>query len=403
MNVRLMLALAAAAMVAALVACGGDGDDGNSDDGQDGDDEVEFRFDSEVVYEGDAPSAIAFAPNGRIFFAERNSGSIRVIDANGSLLEEPFANVAPATGFEWGLLGLALDPQFGQNGYVYAYYTEPVQAEPPTVRPLLVRYTDNGNQGTDPTVIISDLPETHPEHPYYHAGSNIGFGPDGYLYVAVGDYDVRDNAQDLSVPMGKILRVNKEDGSPAPDNPFVDDENADPRIFAYGFRKPYDFAFHPETGEMYAPDNNPATCDELNVVEAGNNYGWPMTDEFRFDDCTAGQETIPIHFFAREGLDALENLSTVFPTGVDFLTGGLYPDLEGSLLVCESTTMLLRALVLEGPQQDTVASDEAIAGDCFFTVAASPDGVIYYGTQTQLKRIPPPEAGPAAGTDEESE
>ena len=392
---RLLLSLFLMLLAAALAACngGGGGGGGGNGDGPD----IDFDLESEVVYEGDAVSAIAFAPDGRIFFAERNSGSVRIIDEDGTLREEPWVNVAPSQGFEWGLLGLALDPEFEDNGYVYLYYTEPADPDGPTVQPLLVRFTDSNNQGSDRTVIVNDLPETDPMHPFYHAGSNMAFGSDGYLYLTVGDYDVRETAQDLSVLPGKVLRLDKEDGSAAPDNPFADDVDADPRVFAYGFRKAYDLAFHPETDALYAPDNNPATCDELNIVEAGDNYGWPLTDEFRFDDCTKGQVTEPIHFFSQIGMDPLDNLSTVFPTGLAFLSGDLYPDLEeGSLLVCESTTMLLRALVLEGPDFEDVTSDEPIAGDCVFDVAVSPEGDIYYSNFTQLRRILPPEPEPEA-------
>jgi glucose/arabinose dehydrogenase len=396
MKFRLLLTLIGLLLVAALAACNGGGGGGGGDgDGDGGGAKIEFGYDTEVVYEGDAPSVIAFAPDGRIFFAERNSGSVRIISEDGTLQEEPWVNVAPAQGFEWGLLGMALDPDFEDNGYVYLYYTEAAGAEPPTVQPLLVRYTDANNRGTDRSVIIDDLPETDPMHPYYHAGSNIAFGPDGFLYMAMGDYDARENAQDLSAPQGKILRVDPETGEAADGNPFEDDPEADPRIFAYGFRKPYDIAFHPESEELYAVENNPATCDELNIIQAGKNYGWPLTDEFRFDDCTKGQVTEPIHFFHQEGMDPLENLSTVFPTGLAWLTSDRYPELpEGSLLVCESTPMILRSLTIEGPGFDTVTDDPAIAADCVFDVAVSPDGVIYYSNFTQLRRIIPPE--PAA-------
>lgn len=370
-------------VIALMGACNGGGGDGGSSVG---------GFESELFMEANYASAMAFAPDGRLFYTERNSGNVRVVAADGTLLEEPFANVAVAQGFEWGLLGLTLDPDFETNGYVYIYYTELASEEGPTVRPILTRFTDDNNRGVEPTVIVDNLPETDPGHPFYHTGSNIGFGPDGFLYITIGDYDVRENAQDLSVVPGKILRIDPATGDAAPDNPFLEDEDADPRIFAYGFRKAYDFDFHPESGAMYAPDNNAATCDELNIIEAGGNYGWPLTDEFRFEDCAGGQVTVPIHFFSAPDTEPLDNLSTVFPTGVAFLTGDKYPSLAGALLVCESTTKLLSAVVLEGAQFDTAASDDAIADQCLTAVAVSPDGEIFYSNETEIRRVIPPSA-----------
>jgi glucose/arabinose dehydrogenase len=379
-----LTALAALGLSVAIAACNGGGGGGG--------DSTVGGFQSEQFLAADYASAMAFAPDGRLFYTERNSGNVRVVSSDGTLLEEPFASVSVANGFEWGLLGITLDPDFESNGYVYIYYTEPASEEGPTVRPVLTRFTDENNRGTEPLTLIDDLPETDPMHPFYHTGSNIGFGPDGFLYITIGDYDFRENAQDLSVVPGKILRVNKQDGSAAADNPFLDHPDADPRIFAYGFRKAYDFAFHPETGALFAPDNNAATCDELNIVVAGANYGWPLTDEFRFQDCAAGQITVPVHFFSAPETQPLDNLSTVFPTGVAFLTGDRYPTIAGALLVCESTTKLLRALVLEAPDFETVTSDDAIAENCLVATAVSPDGVIYYSNETEIRRVVPPEA-----------
>lgn len=370
-------------VLALMGACNGGGGGGGSSIG---------GFESELYMEASYASAMAFAPDGRLFYTERNSGNVRVVAADGTLQEEPFANVAVAQGFEWGLLGLTLDPDFETNGYVYIYYTELASEEGPTAKPILTRFTDDNNKGIEPTVIVDNLPETDPGHPFYHTGSNIGFGPDGFLYITIGDYDVRENAQDLSVVPGKILRVDPATGDAAPGNPFLDDEDADPRIFAYGFRKAYDFDFHPESGAMYAPDNNAATCDELNIIEAGGNYGWPLTDEFRFEDCAGGQVTVPIHFFSAPDTQPLDNLSTVFPTGVAFLTGDRYPALAGAILVCESTTKLLRAVILEGAQFDNVTSDEAIAEQCLVGVAVSPDGEIFYSNETEIRRVLPPAA-----------
>lgn len=340
-----------------------------------------------VVADANLPVALAAAPDGRLFYAEQTSGLIRVITADGTLVEQPFAqvesNFAP---IDLGLLGLALDPDFESNGYVYAFYTQQTGDE--TSQPTIVRFTDQENRGVEPTVLMDDLPETVPKA-YFNTVAAIHFGPDGYLYVSLGDYDQREFAQDLKVVQGKILRVSKEDGSAPPDNPLVDDAEADHRIFAYGLRKVFDFAFHPDTGEIYAPDGNSTTCDELNIIRAGQNYGWPMSYDFRFDSCTEGQPTPGIHLFAQEGMEPLDNLSVVSPAGVAFVSGEVYPGIGDGLLVCERATGLMRRLVLEGPDQDEVVSDDVVVEDCSLDVTAGPDGTIFYTNLTEVRRLVP--------------
>jgi glucose/arabinose dehydrogenase len=338
-----------------------------------------------VVPNAGLPIALAVAPDGRLFYGEQTSGMIRVVTADGTLVQQPFAQVqANFAPIEFGLLGLALDPQFESNGYVYAMYTRKTGNE--TAQPTLVRFTAEGDSGVDPTVIIGDLPETVAKA-YFNGPGNIHFGPDGYLYVAVGDYDQGDVAQDLRALNGKILRINKEDGTAPADNPFQGRGDADPRVFAYGLRKVFDFAFNPETEELYAPDGSSDTCDELNIVKAGKNYGWPASYEFRFTSCTEGQPTTAIHFFARKGTKPLDHLSVVNPTGVEFVTADAYPKLGDGLLVCERTSKLMRRLEFEGADQDSVKADDVVVDDCALDIAAGPDGTIYYSNDTEIRRL----------------
>jgi glucose/arabinose dehydrogenase len=338
-----------------------------------------------VVADANLPSALAVAPDGRLFYDEQTTGQIRVVSADGTLLEQPFAQVEDVfSPIELGLVGLALDPDFESNGYVYVLYTKQIGEK--TSQPLVVRFTDQDNRGVDPTVIVGDLPVTIPDA-YFNVAGNIHFGPDGYLYIALGDYDQGQVAQNLAVLNGKILRVDKEDGSAPADNPFVGRANADDRIFAYGLRKVFDFDFHPETGELYAPDSNSDTCDELNIIQAGKNYGWPMSYDYRFSSCTEGQPTPGIYFFAHEGMNPVDHLSVVTPTGVSFVSGKVYPKIGDALLVCEEATGLMRALVLEGQNQDRVATDDVVVDDCALDIAAGPDGVIYYSNHTEIRRL----------------
>ncbi len=368
-------ALSAFFLLYLATACGGGGDP--------------FGVKSEVVTEADHAAAMAFAPDGRLFYAEQFTGSIRVVTADGELLDQPFAQVEVALFLEWGLTGLALDPDFETNNYVYAFFTQPVDPDTPIATPVVMRFTDRDNQGVDPEVIVDDLPETLPAAPGFNANGNLHFDPDGFLYLSLGDYDTTQLVQDLSDPEGAILRVSKEDGSPAPGNPFEEDPAADPRVFAYGFREPFDFAFHPETGQIYGSDNTPVSCEEINLIEAGANYGWPDVGEFPYPDCQAGVGTKAIHLFAKEGMEPGDFISLVVVSGLGFVSGDVYPLLGDSLLVCESETKLMRRLVLSGANFDQVSEDDIVLEDCDMDIATSPDGILYYSNEKEIRRLVP--------------
>ncbi len=209
------------------------------------------------------------------------------------------------------------------------------------------------------------------------------------MYLSLGDYDTPQLVQDLSAPEGKMLRVDKEDGSPAVDNPFADDPEADPRIFAYGFREAFDFAFHPETGQVYGSDNTPVNCEGLNLVVSGANFGWPDIGDFPFPDCQAGRDTTAIYLFAKEGMQPNDFLSFVVVSGLEFVSGDIYPLLGDALLACESETKLMRRLVLSGTNFDQVSEDDVILKDCDLDIAISPDGFVYYSNENEIRRLVP--------------
>ena len=348
-----------------------------------------FGARSELVVEADHAIAMAFAPDGRLFYAEQFTGNIRVITAEGELLEVPFAQMELALYVEWGLTGLALDPDFETNHYVYAFLTEPIDPETPIGRPLVVRFTDQNNRGTNRRVIIDDLPETLPAAPGFNANGSLHFGPDGFLYLSLGDYDTPSLVRNMSNPIGKMLRVNKEDGSPAEDNPFVDDPVVDQRIFAHGFREPFDFAFHPETGQVYGSDNTTVSCEALNPITEAGDYGWPDVGKFPYSDCQAGEGTKGIHLFARDDMEPGNFLSFVVVSGLEFASGDIYPLWGETLLVCESETNLMRRLVLSGANFDQVAEDDVLLNDCDGDIATSPDGIVYYSNKTEIRRLIP--------------
>jgi glucose/arabinose dehydrogenase len=381
------------------VACGGDGDgNGNGEDS----DSNPFGLTSEVVAAAGNVDAIAFAPDGRLFFAEHWTGAIRVVSPEGELMPDPWATVPNlAANLYWGLTGLAIDPEFESNGYVYALYTEQVEAGPPPVgKPVLVRFTDQDGKGAAIQVIVNDLPEADGAA-HFNVNGNVHFGPDGFLYLTLGDYDRRLETGplgqqfplDLGSPIGKILRIDKNDGSAPTDNPFVEREGADARIFAYGFRNRFAFAFHPDSGRIYGSDNGGRTCEEINIVEKGADYGWPRTEQTPFD-CTATPQQPPIHLLAFDDMKPADLDSVVGVTGIDFISGEVYPTLGDSLILCESRSQLMRRLVLEPPGLDQVTAEDAIGRDCG-QVATSHDGLIYYSTVYDIRRLVPPAESPS--------
>jgi glucose/arabinose dehydrogenase len=227
-----------------------------------------------------APTYVTHAGDGsgRLFVLER-AGTIRV-GVDGSVLPEPFLDITSLVhtdNSEQGLLGLAFDPDFAQNGRFFVYFTALDGAD------TLMRFglsADPNRADPDSGLVIFAFPDREPNH----NGGMITFGPDGYLYVSIGDEgganDQYGNAQDLGTPFGKILRIDVSAGSMAapPDNPFVDMPGALPEIWAYGLRNPWRFSFDRQTGDLWIGDVGQGSYEEIDVQPAGSgggeNYGW---------------------------------------------------------------------------------------------------------------------------------
>ena len=341
---------------------------------------------SELVTQAKFPVALAFAPDGRLFYNEFQTGDIRVFDDGQTLL---FAHVDAFHRGECGLLGLAIDPDFTDNHYVYVYFIEPVDSRDDIGHPVVMRFTDVDGQGRDPTLLVEDLPNTNPEV-CGHVAGNLHFGPDGYLHLSLGEMEFKKPAQDLGSPLGKILRLDKRDGSPAPDNPFVNEDGADPRVFAYGLRNPFDYTFHPRSGRIYAPDNGLGNCDELNVVEAGGNYGHPESS-FEQEDppCLERAGVRPIYLYSRPGMRPEVFTSNIAPTGVHFVSGAVYPSLGDALLSCEFNTGFMRRILIAGPELEQVRDDSIVVEDCQLDVAVDLEGIVHYSNLGEIRRLVP--------------
>ena len=218
------------------------------------------------------PTAMDFAPNGRLFVAEQR-GVLRVLKADGTLTT--FLNISGKvdSAGERGLLGVAFDPAFPDNQYVYLYYTREATA---TTRAhnRVVRVTANGNRavaGSERLILrLNNLSSAT-----NHNGGAIHFGGDGKLFVAVGDNANGDDAQSLGTLKGKMLRINK-DGTIPRGNPFYGRVAGNNRaIWALGLRNPFSFAVQPQTGKMFVNEVGQSTWEEINRGAAGANYGWP--------------------------------------------------------------------------------------------------------------------------------
>jgi glucose/arabinose dehydrogenase len=216
------------------------------------------------------PTAMELAPDGRLFVAEQG-GTLRVV-RNGALLATPFVSLNVDATNERGLLGVTFDPNFTVNHFVYVYYTVP--GAPPHNR--VSRFTAAGDQAVPGSEVpILDL---EPLGATNHNGGAIHFGPDGKLYVGVGDNANGNNGQALTTRFGKLLRVNP-DGSVPADNPLLSvTTGTNQAIYAYGLRNPFTFALQPGTGRLFINDVGQATWEEIDDGRPGGNYGWGLSE-----------------------------------------------------------------------------------------------------------------------------
>jgi len=305
----------------------------------------------------DTPWAIAFAPDGRIFVNER-AGRIRVIK-DGKLLAEPWMTLGVNEAGEAGLLGLALDPQFAQNRYVYVAYTD--RSPEGGLRNRLVRLREDPatGKGVMDKVLIDNVPANT-----NHDGGRVKFGPDGKLYWTMGEAQNMAAAQDLKTLSGKILRINPDGNIPS-DNPIPGSP-----IYSYGHRNPQGLAWQPGTKRLYATEHGPSgekgCCqDEVNLIEPGKNYGWPTITG---DQKKAGMVSPVIQSTTSE---------TWAPTGATFVTSGPW---QGSMLFTGLRGQTLYRLTLD-PADPAKAKglERLFAGQYgrLRDVAEGPDGAIY--------------------------
>ncbi|MDP8888154.1 MAG: PQQ-dependent sugar dehydrogenase [Thermoproteota archaeon] len=311
-------------------------------------------------------TSMVFAPDGRLFFTEKNTGAIRIMTAEHNILDNPFASVDDLyASWEQGMLGLAIDPEFNINHYVYVYYTALIDIENGNGGKIInrvLRFTDNNNTGTDPTVIIDNIPASRG----YHSGGAMVFGPDGKLYITVGDATEHIFAQDPSIVIGKVLRINK-DGTIPQDNPYPNSP-----VYTMGHRNMYGIAFD-DDGTGLVSENGDVRYDEINLITKGGNYGFPTSQPANLPPERANDSSIkPLRSY----------WDTIAPTQMIYYEGDEVPELKGMFLF-GSFTGDIYALKLSEDKKSIVEELKIELSHFPFVptvgIAQSPDGKIYYG------------------------
>jgi glucose/arabinose dehydrogenase len=311
-------------------------------------------------------TSMVFAPDGRLFFTEKNTGAIRIMTPEHKILDDPFASVQDLyASWEQGMLGLAIDPEFDINHHVYVYYTALVDIENSSGGKIInrvLRFTDNNNTGTDPTVIMDNIPASRG----YHSGGAMAFGPDGKLYITVGDATEHIFAQDPSIVIGKVLRINK-DGTIPQDNPYPNSP-----VYTMGHRNMYGIAFDRE-GTGLITENGDFRYDEINSVIRGGNYGFP----------TLQPPNLPPERTNNSSIKPLRTYwETIAPTQMIYYDGDAVPELKGMFLF-GSFTGDIYALKLSEDKKSIVEELKIELSHFPFVptvgIAQSPDGKIYYG------------------------
>ena len=324
-------------------------------------------------------TAMAFAPDGRLFVCLQG-GQVRVINKDGVLLANPFVTLSVDSNGERGLLGVAFDPNFASNHYVYLYYTVP--GSPAHNR--ISRFTANGNvAAANSEFVLVDLDNL--SNATNHNGGGIHFGPDGKLYAGVGENANGANAQSLSNRLGKILRINSNGTIPL-DNPSTfpgiagSTSGANRAIWAVGLRNPFTFAFQPGTSRLFINDVGQSTWEEINDGVAGSNYGWPIAEGPASPPNPNFRDPI---FFYGHGLSST--------TGCAIVGGAFYnpPVLQfpsrfvGKYFFVDLCSGWIRLL---DPANNT-ASDFASEISAPVDLHLGPDGALYYLTRGGVFRV----------------
>lgn len=283
-------------------------------------------FDIETVADGLVnPWAMTKLPDGRLLITEK-PGRLRMVTAEGVLLEEPIKGLPEiAVVGQGGLLDIELHPNYDENGWIYISYSG---AENDGALTEIMRARLDGNALVDQETIFKPDADEYSKGAV-HFGNRLAFDKENYLFFTIGERGGMKNAQDLTNVKGKTHRLH-DDGRVPKDNPFVDEAGAEPSIWSYGHRNQQGLDFEPSTGRLWATEHGPKGGDELNLVEKGHNYGWPVITygiNYNNTPITDKREA--------EGMDqpVLQWTPSIAVCGIDFYRGDKFPHWEGDLLV----------------------------------------------------------------------
>lgn len=309
------------------------------------------------------PWSIAWTDKDRMLVNER-TGKIRIIQ-NGKLLDAPLLEVKEVSvGSEEGLMGLAVDPNYSENKFIYISYA---YGKGNDMYIKVVRYKDNGNNLSDELVLIDKIPGAK-----NHAGCRLRFGPDGKLYITTGDATDRDIAQELDNLGGKILRINS-DGSIPSDNPFPNS-----LVWSYGHRNPQGIDFFPGTSVLWSTEHGPSGFDgpgggdEVNVIVKGGNYGWPIVS----------------HNGSKEGMisPVLEFTPAEAPASGMFYKSGIISQFKNNYFFgCLRGRGIIRVVVDEKNPEKVTSFEKMkdVSYGRIREIAEGPDGAIYFSTSNK--------------------
>jgi len=334
------------------------------------------------------PNGLVFLPDGHTMLITERAGRLRVVK-DGVLDPTPVSGVPDMDHVALGgLQDVVLHPDFAKNHLLYLSYSKNREPQLGTTLAIARARYDAGKLTNVKEILVTDAWES----PLGTYGGRMVFGPDGMLYISVGDRDgttsndissARPQAQSLASHIGKILRV-RDDGSVPPDNPFVKDPKAKGEIYAYGHRNVYGMAWDPKTGKMWTSEFGPFGGDEINLEVSGHNYGWPLVSLGRHYSGHLVSDQ-PWH---RDGMDdpAYFWNPTFNPENMFFYTGDKFPRLKGRLIIAGSGSK--KILQMSVRDDDFVAQGDSMLHELnvrFRDIRQGPDGYIYTLTEGRLR------------------